>query len=156
MNPMDMITPCAAAAFGGYRTFRDDAVARRIDRLRHKEAKRRKRNALLAALVLAASVFSATTAASLLTTEAATSPSERGMCLEADRRLAPWFKAEAERKALVGLGPRDDFNLLLTWFRSAQAQCASGKTARAIGNFDAIERMITQRAGQRAPDLDEN
>ena len=72
MNPMDMITPCAAAASGGYRTFRDDAVARRIDRLRHKEAKRRKRNALLAALVLAASVFSATTAASLLTTEAAT------------------------------------------------------------------------------------
>jgi len=140
------------APSGSYRSFRDEAVTRRAERLGRKAANRRKRNAFLAALVLAGSVFSATTAASLLSSEAATSTPEKVACVEAGQRLAPWFRAEAERKALVGLEERDDFNLLLTWFRNAQAQCASGQTARAVQNFRAVEGMIAEQAEQRTPE----
>ncbi len=140
------------ASSGSYRSFRDEAVTRRAERLWRKEARRRKRNAFAAALVLAGAVFSATTAASLLSSEAATRSPQRVACTEAGQRLAPWFRAEAERKAQIGLEERDDFNLLLTWFRNAQAQCAAGQTARAGENFQAVERMVAARAEQREPE----
>ena len=129
-----------------YRAFRDEAVSsRQANRFR------RKRNALLAGLALAATVFSATAAASLFSPETATRSKDRA-CIEAGQRLAPWFKAEAEREAQVGLGERDNFNLLLTWFRNAQSQCASGQTARAVENFKAVERMIAERVEQHQPE----
>ena len=134
-----------------YRSFRDEAVTRWADRLGRKEANRRKRNALPAALALATTVFSATTAPALLSTKAATSPSQKAACVEAGQRLAPWFRAESERKAQVGLDEQDDFNLLLTWFRNAQSQCASGQTARAVENFRAVEGLIAKRVEQRQP-----
>src|SRR3954447_16718629 len=149
-NPFSSSSPS-----GSYRSFRDEAVPRWADRLGRKEANRRKRNALLAALALAVTVFSATTAVSLLRSEAATAPSRNAACVEAGQRLAPWFRAETERKAQVGLDERDDFNLLLTWFRNAQSQCASGQTARAVENLKAVESMIAQRAEQQQPEPDD-
>ncbi len=140
------------APSGSYRSFRDEGVSRRAERLGRKEANRHKRNDLLAALVLAGAVFSATTAPALLPSEGTTSASQKVACVEAGQRLAPWFRAEAERKALVGLEERDDFNLLLTWFRNAEAQCASGQTVRAVENFRAVEGIIVERAEQRAPE----
>src|SRR5829696_108826 len=140
------------APSGSHRPFRDEAVTHRAKWLGRKEGNRRNRNDFLAALVLAGAVFSATTAASLLSSEAATSTPQKVACVEAGQRLAPWFRAEAERKALVGLEERDDFNLLLTWFRNAQAQCASGQTVRAVENFRAVEGIIAERAEQRAPE----
>ena len=67
------------------------------------------------------------------------------------RDLDDWFRAESERKAQVGLDERDDFNLLLTWFRNAQSQCASGQTARAVENFQAVEALIAKRVEQHQP-----
>src|SRR4030095_9493491 len=116
--------------------------------LGRREVNRRKRNALLAALALALTVFSATTAVSLLRSEAATAPSRNAACVAAGQRLAPWFRAEAERKAQVGLDERDDFNLLLTWFRNAQSQCASGQTARAVEKFKDVERLCCTDLGR--------
>jgi len=135
---------------GSYRSFRDEAVSRRADRLGRKALNRRKRNALLAALALAGTVFSATTAPALLSSEAI-SPSQKAACVEVGQRLAPWFRAESERKAQVGLDERDDFNLLLTWFRNAQSQCASGQTARAVENFKVVEGLIAKWVEQHQP-----
>jgi hypothetical protein len=140
------------APSGSHRSFRDEVVTHRAEWLGRKEANRRNRNDFLAALALAGAVFSATTAPALLSSEAATSTPQKLACVEAGQRLAPWFRAEAERKALVGLEERDDFNLLLTWFRNAQAQCASGQTVRAVENFRAVEGIIAERAEQRAPE----
>ena len=144
-NPFSSSTPS-----GSYRSFRDDAVAQWADRRRHKVLNRRKRNDFLAVLVLAGAVFAATTAPALLTSTA-TSPSQKAACVEAGQRLAPWFRAESERKAQVGLDEQDDFNLLLTWFRNAQAQCAWGQTARAVENFQAVEGLIARRVEQHQP-----
>ena len=149
---MNMTATAPPAPSGSDRSFLDEAVASHAERLGRKQANRHKRNDLLAALVLVGIVFSATTAPSLLSSEAATLTPEKVACVEAGQRLAPWFRAEAERKTLIGLGERDDFNLLLTWFRNAQAQCASGQTARAAKNFRAIEGLIAERAEQRAPE----
>jgi hypothetical protein len=143
------------APSGLYRSFRDEAVAQRADRLRRKELSRGKRNAFVAALTLAAAVFSISTAASLYTSEAKQIAPQNMACIEAGQRLAPWFRAETERKAQVGLKERDDFNLLLTWFRNAQGQCASGQTARAVENLKAVEGMIAQRAEQHQPEPDD-
>ena len=148
---MNTNPPSAPAPSGSSRSFRDEAVARLAGRLRRKELNRRKRNTVVAALALAASVFSATTAASLLTSEAATTPPQHAACVEVGQRLAPWFRAESERKAQVGLDEHDDFNLLLTWFRNAQSQCASGQTARAVENFQAVEGLIAKRVEQHQP-----
>ena len=148
---MNMTALTHSAPSRSYRSFRDEAVTRRAERLGRKEANRRKRNALLAALALAVTVFSATAAVSLLRSEAATTPSQNAACVEAGQRLAPWFRAETERKAQVGLDERDDFNLLWTWFRNAQSQCASGQTARAVENFQAVEGLIAKRVEQRQP-----
>jgi len=148
MNPNPFSSPPPPDS---YRSFRDEAVTRWAERLGRKEANRRKRNALLAALALAATVFSTTTAVSLLRSEAATAPSQNAACVEAGQRVAPWFRAETDRKAQVGLDERDDFNLLLTLFRNAQAQCASGQTARAVENFQAVEGLIARRVEQRQP-----
>ena len=127
-------------------------VTRQTERLWRKEARRHNRNDFRAALVLAGTVLSATTAPALLTSEAATPTPQKVACTDAGQRLAPWFRAEADRKALVGLEQRDDFNLLLTWFRNAQAQCASGQTARAVKNFRAVEAIVAGRAEQLAPE----
>ena len=135
---------------GSDRSSQDEAVPRWAEWLGRKEANRRKRNDFLAVLVLAGAVFAATTAPALLTSTA-TSPSQKAACVEVGRRLAPWFRAEAERKAQVGLDERDDFNLLLTWFRNAQSQCASGQTARAVENFQAVEALIAKRVEQHQP-----
>ena len=114
------------ASSGSDGSFRDEAVARRADR------RRLKRKGVVTALALGATVFSATTAASLLIPHAGTTTPQNVACVEAGQRLAPWFKAETERKAQFGLDERDDFNLLLTWFQNAQGQCASGQTGRAV------------------------
>jgi hypothetical protein len=143
------------APSGSYRSFRDEAVAQSANRLRRKELNRGKRNAFVAALTLAAAVFSISTAASLHTSEAKQITPQNMACIEAGQRLAPWFRAETERKAQVGLNERDDFNLLLTWFRNAQGQCASGQTARAVENLKAVESMIAQRAEQQQPEPDD-
>jgi hypothetical protein len=134
------------ASSGSYGSFRDEAVARRADR------RRLKRRAIGAALALVATAFSATTAASLYTSEAKQISPQSVAGVEAGQRLAPWFRAETERKAQVGLDERDDFNLLLTWFQNAQGQCASGQTGRAVENFQAVESMIAERIEQREPE----
>jgi len=134
------------ASSGSYGSFRDAAITRRAHR------RRLKRKGVVTALALAATVFSATTAASLLIPHAGTTTPQKSACVEAGQRLAPWFKAETERKAQVGLDERDDFNLLLTWFQNAQGQCASGQTGRAVENFQAVESMIAERIEQREPE----
>jgi hypothetical protein len=149
---MKTVTFPNPAPSGSYCSFRDEAVSRQADRLRRKELSRGKRNAFVAALTLAAAVFSISTAASLHSSEAKQITPLNVACIEAGQRLAPWFKAETERKAQVGLDARDDFNLLLTWFRNAQSQCASGQTTRAVENFKAVESMIAERAEQREPE----
>jgi len=148
MNAMTFRHP---AQSGSYRSFRDEAVSRQARRLRRKDLSRCKRNAFVAALALAAAVFSATAAASLFTAGANPVDPQNPACVEAGQRLAPWFKAETERKVQVGLNERDDFNILVTWFRNAQSQCASGMTARAVENFHAIESMIAERVEQHQP-----
>jgi len=142
MTPKPLSNP---ASSGSYASFRDEAVARRADR------RRLKRRAIGAALALAATAFSATTAASLYTSDAKQISLQSMACVEAGQRLAPWFRAETERKAQVGLDERDDFNLLLTWFQNAQGQCASGQTGRAVENFQAVEGMIAERIDEREP-----
>src|SRR4051812_22815398 len=144
-HPFSSPTPA-----GSDRSSQDEAVTRWAERLGRKEANLHKCNDLLAALVLAGTVFAATTAPALLSSET-TSPPQKAACVEVGQRLAPWFKAEAERKAQVGLDERDDFNLLLTWFRNAQSQCASGQTARAVENFQAVEALIAKRIEQHQP-----
>src|SRR5215207_11739942 len=140
------------APSGSHHSFRDEAVTHRAEWLGRKEGNRRNRNDFLAALVLAGAVFSATTSPALLSSEAATTTPQKSACVEAGQRLAPWFRAETERKAQVGLDERDDFNLLLTWFQNAQGQCASGQTGRAVENFQAVESMIAERIEQREPE----
>jgi len=139
------------ARSGSYRSFRDEAVSRQAHLLRRKDLSRRKRNAFVAALALAAAVLSSTAVASLFTSDANKVDSRNLACVEAGQRLAPWFKAETDRKVQVGLNKRDDFNILVTWFRNAQSQCASGMTARAVENFHAIESMIAERVEQQQP-----
>src|SRR5689334_19120262 len=101
---MNMTASAYPAPSGSHRAIRDAAAMRRAEQLGHKKANRHKRNDFLAALVLVGAVFSATTAPPLLSKEAATSTAQKVACVEAGQRLAPWFRAEAERKALVGLG----------------------------------------------------
>jgi hypothetical protein len=148
---MSAITFRHPAQSGSYRSFRDEAVSRQARRLRRKDLSRRKRNAFVAALALAAAVLSSTAAASLFTSDASKVDLRNPACVEAGQRLAPWFKAETDRKVQVGLNKRDDFNILVTWFRNAQSQCASGMTARAVENFHAIESMIAERVEQQQP-----
>ena len=142
MNMPPFFSP---ARSGSYSSFRDEAVARRAG------LRRLKRKVFLAALVLSATGLSATTETSLLSSPVA-GPTQNAACVEAGQRLSPWFKAEAGRKALVGLNERDDFNLLLTWFHNAQAQCTSGETDRAVENLQAVESMIAERAEQHQPE----
>jgi hypothetical protein len=146
---MSAITFRHPAESGSYRPFRDEAVSRQVRQLRRKEL--RKCNAFVAALALAAAVLSSTAAASLFASDVNKVVSRNPACVEAGQRLAPWFKAETDRKVQVGLNERDDFNILVTWFRNAQSQCASGMTARAVENFHAIESMIAERVEQQQP-----
>lgn len=146
---MSAITFRHPAESGSYRPFRDEAVSRQVRQLRRKEL--RKCNAFVAALALAAAVLSSTAAASLFASDVNKVVSRNPACVEAGQRLAPWFKAETDRKVQVGLNERDDFNILVTWFRNAQSQCASGMTARAVENFHAIGSMIAERVEQQQP-----
>jgi hypothetical protein len=146
---MSAITFRHPAESGSYRPFRDEAVSRQVRQLRRKEL--RKCNAFVAALALAAAVLSSTAAASLFASDVTKVVSRNPACVEAGQRLAPWFKAETDRKVQVGLNERDDFNILVTWFRNAQSQCASGMTARAVENFHAIGSMIAERVEQQQP-----
>jgi hypothetical protein len=178
---MSAITFRHPAESGSYRPFRDEAVSRQVRQLERfqfrrnhtneralrlksstgsvkvgialgrTELSRRKCNAFVAALALAAAVLSSTAAASLFASDVNKVVSRNPACVEAGQRLAPWFKAETDRKVQVGLNERDDFNILVTWFRNAQSQCASGMTARAVENFHAIESMIAERVEQQQP-----
>ena len=132
----------------GYRAFRERAVYWKVARLKFRMLLRR---TLKAGVVLALGIalLWATSAASLLSSDAARSSAQDTVCVEAGRKLAPWFQAEADRKAQIGFGSRDDFNLMLTWFKRAQSQCASGLTDQAAQNLQAIERMVAQRTEQR-------
>ncbi len=60
--------------------------------------------------------------------------------------MAPWFKAELNRRVYLGVSSRDDFNLMLAWFRAAQEQCFSGLVDRSLANFRAIEFKLSQSA----------
>jgi hypothetical protein len=147
---MSAITFRHPAQSGSYRSFRDEAVSRQVRRLRRKDLSRRKRNAFVAAgargcrVVVHCGGFAVHVGCQQ-------GCSRNPACLEAGQRLAPWFKAETDRKVQVGLNKRDDFNILVTWFRNAQSQCASGMTARAVENFHAIESMIAERVEQQQP-----
>src|SRR4051795_7915760 len=104
---MSAITFRHPAQSGSYRSFRDEAVPRQVRRMRRKDLSRRKRNAFVAALALAAAVLSSTAASSLFTSDVNKVVSRTPACLEAGQRLAPWFKAETDRKVQVGLNKRD-------------------------------------------------
>lgn len=136
----------------GYGTFRDREVHRRIGCLKRKALGGRRMLGVTAALALGAGLFWATCTATLVKAEVTRPGAPKAACVEAERKLAPWFQAEMDRKAQVGLDLRDDFNLMLTWFRSAQGQCASGMTDRAAQNFQAIANMIGERTEQRQPE----
>lgn len=135
-----------------YHTFRDRAVHRRMAWLRRKTLRGRRILGVAAAVMLGVALFWATGTASFVKAEITRQDTPNAACVEAGQKLAPWFQAEMDRKAQVGLDLRDDFNLKLTWFRSAQGQCASGKTDQAARNFQAIESMIGKRAEQHDPE----
>ena len=114
------------------------------------------RNVMIAALMGAAAAVVAATAAPQFTSKAAVSPAQDAACVEAGRRLALWFEAEAERKAQVGVSGHDDFNQLLAWFRAAELQCASGEADRALQNFKAVSVLLAKRGQRREPEHDED
>ncbi len=115
----------------------------------------RKLNAFVAAFVLATALFGATMLTTPTTTQAALSDDpSRTPCLKAGQSLTPWFTAEFNRRAYGGVSGRDDFNLLLTWFRAAQSQCASGLTDRSLANLKAIELKLAGSMDRIPPDDD--
>lgn len=72
-------------------------------------------------------------------------------CVGVGRQLEPWFQVQAARGAATGAGHSTDHNLLLTWFRSAQQQCAYGASDRALANLRALETMIVTAEKRRLP-----
>jgi len=107
-------------------------------------------------ILAVATVAAVAMAAPQFTSKASISPAEDTACVEAGRHLVPWFEAEAERKAQVGLSGHDDFNRLLAWFRAAQLQCASGEVDRALQNIKAVGMLVSKRVGRRQPERDED
>ena len=134
MNAMTFRHP---AQSGSYRSFRDEAVSRQARRLRRKDLSRCKRNACGRSGARGCRVLGHRGGFAVHVGCQPVDP-QNPACVEAGQRLAPWFKAETERKVQVGLNERDDFNILVTWFRNAESQCASGMTARAVENFHAM------------------
>ncbi len=100
----------------------------------------RKLNMLAAAFALAAPLVWGTTLTASPTAQAiALDDSPEMLCLVAGQSLAPWFKAELNRRVHQGVTSRDDFNLMLAWYKAAQNQCVSGLVDRSLANFRAIE-----------------
>jgi hypothetical protein len=131
----------------GYRAFRERAVYQKVARLKLRMLLRRTLKTVVA-FAFGVALLWVTSAASLFRSDAAHPSVQNTICVEAGRRLTPWFQAEADRKAQIGLGSRDDFNLMLTWFKRAQSQCTSGLTDQATQNLQALENMVAQRAEQ--------
>ena len=113
----------------------------------------RKLNAVVAAFVLATALVWATMLTTAPTTQAALSDDpSRTACLKAGQSLAPWFTAEFNRRAYGGVSGRDDFNLMLAWFRAAQSQCASGLTDRSLANLKALELKLAGSMNRTPPE----
>ncbi len=110
-----------------------------------------------AAFALATTLFWGTMLTSPPTSEAAlSSPVPDPSCVEAGRDVGVWVESEAYRRSWVRAEGYDNFNLLLSWAREAQRQCASGSNERAVENFRAIESMIAAlEEGRRPVDEDD-
>ena len=105
-----------------------------------------------AAFALATALFWGTMLTSPPTTEAALSSPTSGLsCVEAGRGVGVWVEGEAYRRSSVQAKGYDNFNLLLSWVREAQRQCASGSNERALENFRAIEGLIATIEDHRRP-----
>ncbi len=105
-----------------------------------------------AAFVLATALFWGTMLTSPPTTEAAlSSPTSGPSCVEAGRGVGVWVEGEAYRRSSVQAKRYDNFNLLLSWVREAQRQCASGANEQAVENFRAVEGMIAVLEERRRP-----
>ncbi len=61
------------------------------------------------------------------------------LCLAAGQSLAPWFRAELNGRVHLGVTSRDDFDLMLAWYKAAQNHCVLGLVDRSLANFRAIE-----------------
>ena len=129
----------------GYGHFRDDAARKLAQRYRRREQRRRRLNMVAAALLLASAGFGATMLTMPSTSQASLATSQSASCIQARQRLEPWFRAELTRRGLTGTARQDDFNLLLTWFRDAQGQCATGLTQPASENLQALTDRISAR-----------
>lgn len=108
-----------------------------------------------AAFALATALFWLTMLTSPPTSQAALShPASDAPCIEVGRRVGLWFETELHRRAGVRTSGSDNFNLMLSWFRTAQDQCASGKTGPAVESLRALEGMIAALDDQHRPDED--
>ena len=123
-------------------------------RSRRCEQRRRTLNMLAAALLLASAGFGATMLMVPPTSQASLVSSENARCIKAGQSLEPWFRAELHRRASTGVPRQDDFNLLLTWFRDAQGQCAAGLTRAGSENLKALADRISARE-QLRPSADD-
>jgi hypothetical protein len=150
MNQLMLGLPRAA----DYGHFRDSRACRLAQRNRRREQRRRKLNMLAAALLLASAGFAATMLTVPPTSHASLVSSENARCIKAGQSLEPWFRAELHRRASTGVPRQDDFNLLLTWFRDAQGQCAAGLTRAGSENLKALADRIAARE-QLRPSADD-
>jgi hypothetical protein len=141
MNELTLGLPPAA----DYGHFRDHRAFRLARRYRRREQRRRTLNMLAAALLLASGGFGATMLTVPSTSQASLATSQSASCIQAGQRLEPWFRAELHRRASTGVPRQDDFNLLLTWFRDAQSQCATGLTQAASENLQALADRIAAK-----------
>jgi hypothetical protein len=108
-----------------------------------------------AAFALATALFWLTMLTTPPTSQAALShPASDAPCIEVGRRVGLWFETEIHRRAWVRTSGSDNFNLMLSWFRTAQDQCASGKTDTAVESLRALEGMIAALDDQHRPDED--
>jgi hypothetical protein len=108
-----------------------------------------------AAFALATALFWLTMLTTPPTSQAALShPGSDAPCLEVGRRVGLWFETEIQRRAWVRSSRHDSFNLMLSWFRTAQDQCASGKTDKAVESLRALEGMIAALDDHPPPDED--
>jgi hypothetical protein len=108
-----------------------------------------------AAFALATALFWLTMLTAPPTSQAALShPASDAPCLEVGRRVGLWFETEIHRRAWVRASRHDSFNLMLAWFRTAQNQCASGKTGAAEESLRALEGMIAALDDHPPPDED--
>ena len=108
-----------------------------------------------AAFGVATAMFWATMLTSPPTSEARLEPAPlSASCTEAGRPAGVWFKTEMNRRAWSHTGRDHKFNLKLSQFNAAQAQCASGMTERSIKNFRAVEYMILAIDNRPMMDVD--